>query len=142
MRRAPRGHKAEFCPKAAISEMTIEETPTEAFTRVTELTGFDLCGIDSIRGKPPSTPTLCSGYNKRIGGCSCGCSSYGALAGHQPEISHVSTPTTRTDIISHSIPTQLPPRGRITHATAPPPTPFASDDSWIKLLVAKTKSCL
>ena len=150
------GTQAGVCPKTVISEMTVEESPTESFTRVRELIGFDLCGVDSIRGKsgtattpttrtvhtshsrPPPTPTLCSGYNARVGSCSCGDSSS----------CHLSTPTTRTDSASHSIPTQspthqtptpVPPRGRSTHATVPPPTPFVSDDSWVTAVNRKDK---
>ena len=72
------GHKPEYCPKTAIAELTLgndmtSQGPMPAFVapveQVTALgSTFDLCSIDQA----PPIPRNCSGYNARIGSCSCG----------------------------------------------------------------------
>ena len=72
------GHKPEYCPKTAIAELTLEndmtsQGPMPAFVAPVEQatalgSSFDLCSIDQA----PPRPRTCSGYNSRIGSCSCG----------------------------------------------------------------------
>ena len=76
------GHKPEYCPKTAIAELSVgndvpPQGPNPAFVapvehdanQVTSLgSSFDLCSIDQA----PPRPRDCSGFNSRIGSCSCG----------------------------------------------------------------------
>ena len=48
------GTQAGVCPKTAISEMTIEEIPTESFTSVTEFIGFD--SAESVQSEANQEP--------------------------------------------------------------------------------------
>ena len=77
-----RGHKPEHCPKTAIAEVTLETDAWDAKPQYSPMpasvapveqatalgSSFDLCSIDQAS----LIPRICSGYNARIGSCSCG----------------------------------------------------------------------
>ena len=112
------GHKPEYCPKTALADVSVENdvppqgqnpsfgAPVELqANQVTSLgNSIDLCSVDQAPQRPPA----CSGFNLRIGSCSCG-HIYLNSSGEFVDTS-VAKPLVPQGIMSNRIELDLPPR--------------------------------